>query len=81
MISVCQIKAARSMLNWSAAKLAKASGVGPATIRRYEMQVGIPSSNTSTLLSIQTTLEDAGIEFIGDPLVNPGVALSLKRNT
>ena len=69
------------MLNWSAAELAKASGVGPATIRRYEMQVGIPSSNTSTLLSIKTTLEDAGIEFIGDPLVNPGVALSLKRNT
>ena len=43
------------MLSWSAAELAKASGVGPATIRRYEMQTGIPSSNTSTLLSIQTT--------------------------
>ena len=69
------------MLNWSAAELAKASGVGPATIRRYEMQAGIPSSNTSTLLSIQATLEDAGIEFIGDPLVNPGVALNLKHST
>ena len=31
------------MLSWSAADLAKASGVGPATIRRYEMQVGIPA--------------------------------------
>jgi len=75
MISVCQIKAGRSMLNWSAADLAKASGVGPATVRRYEMQVGIPLSNTSTLLLIQRALEDGGIEFTGDPLVNPGVML------
>ena len=81
MISVCQIKAGRSMLNWSAADLAKASGVGPATVRRYEMQVGIPSANTSTLLSIQTTLEGAGIEFTGNPLVNPGVMLHLQRDT
>mgnify|MGYP001218348208 FL=1 len=81
MISVCQIKAARSMLNWSAAELAKASGIGPATIRRYEIQVGIPLANTSTLLSIQTTLEGAGIEFTGNPLVNPGVMLHLQRDT
>ena len=81
MISIHQIKAARSMLSWSAAELAKASGVGPATIRRYEMQTGIPSSNTSTLLAIQTTLEGAGIEFTGNPLVNPGVVLNLKHDT
>jgi transcriptional regulator with XRE-family HTH domain len=77
MISVRQIKAGRSMLNWSAADLAKASGVGPATIRRYEMQVGIPAGNTSTMLSIQSAMENAGIEFTGDPLVNPGVTLNL----
>jgi hypothetical protein len=45
------------------------------------MQTGIPSSNTSTLLAIQTTLEDAGIEFTGNPLVNPGVILNLKHDT
>ncbi len=78
MISVRQIKAGRSMLNWSAADLAKASGVGPATIRRYEMQVGIPTGNTSTMLSIQSAMENAGIKFTGDPLVNPGVTLNLK---
>ena len=66
------------MLNWSAADLAKASGVGPATIRRYEMQVGIPTGNTSTMLSIQSALENAGIQFTGDPLVSPGVTLNLK---
>jgi hypothetical protein len=66
------------MLKWSAADLAKASGVGPATIRRYEMQVGIPTGNTSTMLSIQSAMENAGIQFTGDPLVNPGVTLNLK---
>ena len=68
------------MLNWSAADLAKASGVGPATIRRYEMQDGIPTGNTSTLVSIQSALEQVGIEFTGDPLVNPGVTLRIKRD-
>ena len=80
MISVLQIKAGRSMLNWSAADLAKASGVGPATIRRYEMQDGIPTGNTSTLVSIQSALEQAGVQFTGDPLVNPGVTLLVKRD-
>jgi len=68
------------MLNWSAADLAKASGVGPATIRRYEMQDGIPTGNTSTLVSIQSALEQAGVQFTGDPLVNPGVTLLVKRD-
>jgi hypothetical protein len=80
MISVCQIKAGRSMLNWSAADLAKASRVGPATIRRYEMQDGIPTGNTSTLVSIQSALEKADIEFTGGPLVNPGATLRIKRD-
>jgi len=39
--------------------------------------VGIPLSNTSTLLLIQRALEDGGIEFTGEPLVNPGVVLHL----
>ena len=77
MISTSQIKAGRSMLNWSAAELARVSGVGPATIRRYEMQKGIPSANTTVLMMIKQTLESAGIEFTGDPLVNPGVTLRL----
>ena len=65
------------MLGWSAAELAKSSGIGPATIRRYEMQEGIPAGNTLTLVSIKSALENAGIEFTGDPLVNPGVTLRL----
>ena len=75
MVSSSQIKAARAMLGWSAIDLADYSGVGSASIKRYEIQNGIPSANTSVLLKIKATLENQGIEFTGDPLVNPGVTL------
>jgi transcriptional regulator with XRE-family HTH domain len=78
MICSGQIKAARAMLGWSAQGLADASGVGPATIRRYEMQVGIPSGNTRVLALLKATLEEAGVTFTGNPLVNPGVTLNLE---
>ena len=80
MISSSQIKAARAMLGWSAAELAKTSNVGPATIRRYEMQEGVPSANLNTIIAIKNTLENEGIEFTGDPLVNPGVTLNFKKS-
>ena len=67
------------MLGWSALDLAEVSGVGPATIRRYEIQKGIPSASTDVLLKIKVTLENQGIEFTGDPLINPGVTLILEK--
>ena len=77
MLSVCQIKAARAFLGWSAIELAKNSAVGIATIRRYELQDGIPSAHASVLKAIKLCFESAGIEFTGDPLKNPGVTLHL----
>ena len=77
MISAGQIKAARAMLGWSATELAENSGVGSATVKRYELQEGIPQATTKVLMAIKTTLEGEGIEFTGDPLVNPGVMLNL----
>jgi len=41
LLSICQLKAARAMLGWSAADLAVKSGVGATTLRRYEMSDGI----------------------------------------
>ena len=78
MLSSSQIRAARALLGWSGTDLADRSGVGITTLRRYELQTGIPSANTSVLLALKDTLEQAGIEFTGDPLVNPGVTLNLK---
>jgi transcriptional regulator with XRE-family HTH domain len=78
MISVCQIKAGRVMLGWSAVELSERAGVSSATIKKYETQSGIPNANTRILTAIKSVLEQAGIEFTGDPLVNPGVTLNLK---
>ena len=80
MLSSDQIRAARALLGWSGTDLADLSGVGITTLRRYELQRGIPSANTSVLMMIKKTLESAGIEFTGDPLVNPGVTLRIKRD-
>ena len=80
MLSSNQIRAARALLGWSGTDLAEKSAVGITTLRRYELQKGIPSANTSVLLTLKNTLENAGIEFTGDPLVNPGVTLRIKRD-
>ena len=79
MVSSSQIKAARAMLGWSAIELANRSGVGSASIKRYEVQDGVPVANTKNLLAIRNALEVAGIEFTGDPLVNPGVTMRVNH--
>ena len=81
MLSSEQIKAARALLGWTGQELASKSGVGITTLRRYELQSGIPTANTKVLLSIKGTLEQAGIQFTGDPLANPGVTLNLKHKS
>jgi transcriptional regulator with XRE-family HTH domain len=81
MISASQIKAARALLNISATKLSELCGIGQATLKRYELQVGIPQANISTLFKIKSHLESQGIEFTGDPLKNPGVILHLDKQS
>ena len=79
MICSEQIKAARALLGWSASELAKRSLVGATTTRRYEMLGGIPQGNVNVMMKLQSSLESAGIQFTGDPLVNPGVTLDLSK--
>ena len=76
MISTSQIRAARALLRWSAEDLAAHAGVGVATIRRLELQDGVPSSNAKTLQEIQRAFESAGVEFVGAPDDRPGVRLT-----
>ena len=68
MISSRQIKAARALLGWKGQDLADKSGVGVATLRRYEAQNGIPNANKFVLKAIKGCLEEAGIVFSGDPV-------------
>ena len=73
MLISAQIRAARSLLRWTAQDLAQASGVSIATIKRLEAQDGIPESHPRTLQDLKRAFEEAGIEFIGTPDENPGL--------
>lgn len=71
----CQIRAARGALGWSVKMLAELSGVGSATIVRYEDSMGVPVSRKDNLARIKTVFEAAGIEFIGTPDDAPGIRI------
>ena len=75
MITSEQIRAARQLLRVTADDLASASGVGVATIRRFELMFGVPSGNARSLEAIKLALENAGVEFVGSPDDRPGVRL------
>ena len=75
-----QIRAARGLLGWSGQDLSNASGVGLSTLRRLESGSGSVQTNVSTVVALAAALEQAGIEFTGDPQVNPGVVLHLKHS-
>lgn len=79
MLTGTQIRIARTALRWSAEELASQSGVGSRTIKRIEMVAGLPSSNVTTLAKLKTSLEAAGIEFIGGPEDRPGIRIGKPR--
>ena len=57
-----QCRAARGLLNWSQSELAKASGLGRATVARFERDA--METQDESLDSIRNALEAAGVEFI-----------------
>jgi transcriptional regulator with XRE-family HTH domain len=75
MIGGNQIRMARVGLRWTIDELANQSGVGVRTIKRLEAADQIASANVSTIERLRTTLEAAGIEFIGTPEDGPGVRI------
>ena len=75
MITAEQIRAARALLRWSAQDLADRSGIGFRTIQRFESERGIPASRSKNLVTIRKVLEEAGIIFIDEDELGPGVRL------
>ena len=73
-----QLRAARNALAWSLEDLADISGVSIRTLIRYEAVDGIPPSRGGNLETIISTLESAGIEFIGTPDDAPGIRIHRK---
>ena len=63
-ITGAQIRAARALIRWSAKDLARAAGVGVATVSRAEVEDGTPTVTTANMRAMRLALETAGIEFI-----------------
>ena len=66
MLQVAQLRAARALLGWRQEDVARAAKISVATIRRIESQEGVLTGYVSTLLKIQASFEQAGIQFIDD---------------
>lgn len=74
-VSIRQIKAARSLLNWSQDDLSDASGVSSATIKRLESRDGWLGGRAETIEKIRTAIVNAGVEFIDNNGGGVGVRL------
>ena len=61
MISADQCRSARILLGWTAADLVEASGLGIATIKRFESGQTVQGATVAT---IAATITAAGIELI-----------------
>lgn len=68
-----QLRAARSLLGWTQAKLSEESGVSGNTVRRMESGSGPIRGLHENLLKIQKALERAGVEFTNSD--RPGLRL------
>ncbi len=76
MLTSEQIRAARSLLRWTAHDLAENSGVSGRTIQRLEAATGVPGSHSKNLEAVRRTLEQAGVVFIDqNEESGPGVRL------
>lgn len=63
-ISPAQVRMARAALDWSLDDLAQASGIGRATIHRFEN--GGESVKASTVEALRATLEQHKVTFFAD---------------
>ena len=63
------------MLRWSAKQLAEQAGLSWPTVQRMEAAQGVPAGPSKNLELVQRTLEDAGIIFIDQDELGPGVRL------
>jgi transcriptional regulator with XRE-family HTH domain len=74
-----QIRAARSLLRWTAEDLARESALGVNTIRRAEAAEHETRLTAANELAVRRALETAGIEFIEDNGGGKGVRFRKSR--
>lgn len=68
MITAQQVRAGRALINWSQKELAAKSGISLNAINNFEREIVAPRQDT--LSALRRTLEEAGLEFIGETGVN-----------
>ena len=73
-----QLRAARSLLGWSQAQLAKAAGLSIPTVKRAEGR-GSVSASSEAVAAISAALERGGVEFLGDDGCGAGVRLNVSQ--
>jgi len=74
-LTSAQIRAARSLIRWTADELATACALSVATVRRAELKESETALTTANDLAIRRALEAAGVEFIDENGSGPGVRL------
>ena len=80
-LSSAQIRAARSLIRWSAEDLARETRLSVATIRRAELRENETSLTTANDLAIRRAFESVGVEFIDENGGGPGVRLRKSTKT
>jgi len=78
LITIKQVKAARALLGWAQADLARRSGISEPTIARLESSQGELGGRENTAARIRKALEVGGIDFIDENGGGPGVRLRKK---
>ncbi len=80
-VTTRQIKAARALLGWSQADLAKRSGVSEPTVARLESMDGELGGRELTAEKIRAAIEGAGVLFIDENGGGSGVRLRKRSKT
>jgi transcriptional regulator with XRE-family HTH domain len=76
-LNSAQIRAARSLIRWSAEDLAGKASLSVATIRRAELTDNETSMTAANDLAVRRALEAAGVEFIDENGGGAGVRLRM----
>jgi transcriptional regulator with XRE-family HTH domain len=79
LITTRQVKAARALLGWSQADLARRSGISEPTIARLESAEGELGGREGTGEKIRKAIQSAGIDFIDENGGGPGVRLRKRQ--
>lgn len=74
-ITGLQFRLARLALRLSVEQLSELSKVSTSTIKRIEASSGLPNCTEANSSMLSSTLEAAGIEFIGTPDDRPGIRI------